>query len=256
MIECEHGNFAPDELIDALPAGACESRTGRWRCAICAYNEGKAASLGKEFPGPAEECAQQHAFAPVSMLKSIEITQRQPYRHRCAYKAYQLGKLTGGLPYSEQDEANSAEALKAEEVEATKLIQDTSVGETQKVQLLLARRGQGLFRKRVIAENKVCALSGIGNIKFLIASHIKPWRSSDNVERLDGANGLLLVPHLDLLFDKGWLSLESNGDVLLSPQLDPEIVSAWGLTSLSAKGRLKPSQAAYLEYHRAVIFRS
>jgi hypothetical protein len=33
--------------------------------------------------------------------------------------------------------------------------------------------------------------------EFLVASHIKPWRSCDNSERLSGVNGLLLSPHVD-----------------------------------------------------------
>jgi hypothetical protein len=33
--------------------------------------------------------------------------------------------------------------------------------------------------------------------RFLVASHIKPWRLSDNSERLDGNNSLLLSPHVD-----------------------------------------------------------
>ena len=42
--------------------------------------------------------------------------------------------------------------------------------------------------------------------QFLVASHIKPWRNCDNSERLSGANGLLLSPHVDKLFDRHWIS--------------------------------------------------
>jgi len=48
------------------------------------------------------------------------------------------------------------------------------------------------------------------------SSHIKPWRSSSNVERLDGSNGLMLAPHVDLLFDQGYISFENNGDVIVN----------------------------------------
>ncbi|MGH8783212.1 HNH endonuclease [Paraburkholderia sp.] len=49
--------------------------------------------------------------------------------------------------------------------------------------------------------------------ELLIASHIKPWRESDNEERLDGMNGLLLATHADRLFDRYLMSFrEVRGD--------------------------------------------
>ena len=48
-------------------------------------------------------------------------------------------------------------------------------------------------------------MSGITSTWILIASHIKPWRVSNNNERLDVYNGLLLLPNLDKLFDKGYI---------------------------------------------------
>ncbi|MGM5000125.1 HNH endonuclease [Tardiphaga sp. 538_B7_N1_4] len=35
-------------------------------------------------------------------------------------------------------------------------------------------------------------------------------------ERLDGANGLLLAPHVDRLFDRGLISFQASGEVLVS----------------------------------------
>jgi hypothetical protein len=36
------------------------------------------------------------------------------------------------------------------------------------------------------------------------------WRVRDDAERLDGHNGLMLSPHLDKPFDRGWISFEDN----------------------------------------------
>jgi putative restriction endonuclease len=48
------------------------------------------------------------------------------------------------------------------------------------------------------------------------ASHIKPWCESTNEERLNGENGLLLTPSIDHLFDRGFISFEDNGELLIS----------------------------------------
>ena len=48
-------------------------------------------------------------------------------------------------------------------------------------------------------------------------SHCKPWRDSNNEERLDGENGLLLTPSIDHLFDKGFIGFEDSGRLIISP---------------------------------------
>lgn len=85
---------------------------------------------------------------------------------------------------------------------------------TQREALVLARIGQGRFRAEVTrlwGRGEVCTLTGIALPELLIASHIKPWRESDNRERLDPANGLLLAAHVDKLFDRHLLSFEMQG---------------------------------------------
>ena len=61
-----------------------------------------------------------------------------------------------------------------------------------------------------------CRVTGVNRPEHLIASHCKPWRDSDNAERLDGENGLLLTPSIDHLFDRGFISFENNGELLVS----------------------------------------
>jgi putative restriction endonuclease len=50
--------------------------------------------------------------------------------------------------------------------------------------------------------------------RVLVASYIKPWRTTDHYEKLDGQDGLLLSPHVDRLFDRGWITFKSTGDIL------------------------------------------
>ncbi|MEI6914209.1 MAG: HNH endonuclease signature motif containing protein, partial [Armatimonadota bacterium] len=56
-----------------------------------------------------------------------------------------------------------------------------------------------------------CRLTHVGNPTHLIASHIKPWRESNNDERLAGGNGLLLTPSIDHLFDRGFITFGEYG---------------------------------------------
>lgn len=137
------------------------------------------------------------------------------------------------------------------------LQRDASLDLTTKSQLVLARYGQGLFRRRIFDFERACRLTHVGNPRLLIASHIKPWRlCHDSIERLDGANGLLLTPHVDRLFDKGLISFEDNGGVIVSPRLDLEDLSRLGLREACEETGtpFHPHQAAYLSFHRANVF--
>ena len=48
-----------------------------------------------------------------------------------------------------------------------------------------------------------CAITGVHEKSLLIVGHIKPWRYSNNIERMDPANSIILSPTFDKLFDKG-----------------------------------------------------
>ncbi|MGC3834414.1 HNH endonuclease [Moritella viscosa] len=90
---------------------------------------------------------------------------------------------------------------KKENVVLQQLEQDTSLTETEKEQLVKARRGQGKYRRNLEKIESCCRVTGLANKQFLVASHSKPWRVSSNFEKLDGNNGFLLSPHIDRLFD-------------------------------------------------------
>lgn len=127
---------------------------------------------------------------------------------------------------------------------------DAARDSTTKAQLIEARVGQGRFRKDVLAREPACRLTGITHPGCLVASHIKPWAVCDDGERLDGANGLMLAPHIDHLFDTGLISFEDNGQLIVSPALDRAVLQAWHLDELSNAGEFAPDQRRYLAYHR------
>lgn len=101
-------------------------------------------------------------------------------------------------------------------IEAT-IESDVAIPETDREALIIARRGQGLFKQRVIRVEHACRLTGVTDLVHLRASHCKPWRDSTNEERLDGENGLLLTPAIDHLFDRGFISFENSGELVISP---------------------------------------
>lgn len=126
----------------------------------------------------------------------------------------------------------------------------TDIGPTEKDQLVRARRGQGIFRSEVGLREKGCRVTATKVGEHLRASHIKPWKNSSDKERLDGENGLLLAPHVDHLFDRGYISFEQDGTVLVSPLLDQSTISAWGLNLGKNVGPFREQQRPYLDFHR------
>ncbi|MCC6242249.1 MAG: HNH endonuclease, partial [Gemmatimonadaceae bacterium] len=80
------------------------------------------------------------------------------------------------------------------------------LAETEREQVTKARVGQGQFRERLLSLWRGCAVTGVARPDLVRASHIKPWRMSNNEERLDPSNGLLLLPQYDHLFDAGFIS--------------------------------------------------
>jgi len=131
----------------------------------------------------------------------------------------------------------------------------TDIGPTTKAQLIQSRRGQGIFKANLRLIEARCRITDIANIRHLIASHIKPWRDCDDREKLDGNNGLLLAPHIDHLFDKGYISFEDTGKILVSPSLDKMTLLKWGVGTIVTVGEFNEKQTKYLEYHRNYVLR-
>ncbi len=131
----------------------------------------------------------------------------------------------------------------------------TDIGETQKIQIINSRRGQGVFKANVRLVETFCRVTKVTNPKHLIASHIKPWSQSNDIEKLSGFNGLLLAPHIDHLFDKGFISFEDNGALILSSKLDSSVLEKWCVDKKINLGRFRQEQQNFLEYHRDVIFK-
>lgn len=140
------------------------------------------------------------------------------------------------------------------EIEKEKILAKEEIEDTYKEQLIKARVGQGRFRMEVESLEKGCRLTGITRKEFLIASHIKPWKDSTNQEKLDGNNGFLMSPHVDKLFDNGYISFSDRGNILLVSDKVGLIMKQWGLDPLKNIGSLTKKQKEYLDYHKTEIF--
>ena len=133
---------------------------------------------------------------------------------------------------------------------------DTTIDITEKQELVLARRGQGKFRRNLEQIEDCCRLTGVRDRRFLRASHIKPWRLCEtNHERLDGYNGLLLTPTFDHLFDKGYISFSDDGAILISDRLPNEVRCSLGLAAQSVNAKtFTEAHEKYLAFHRKGVF--
>jgi hypothetical protein len=124
------------------------------------------------------------------------------------------------------------------------------VGPVESHQLVKSRRGQGVFRDNVESREPKCRITGVSNPRYLRASHIKPWRKSSDVEKIDGNNGLMLAPHVDFLFDRGLISFEDDGRLIVSTQIEVGTLKSWGIPTEMNVGIFSPEQAVYLKFHR------
>ena len=123
---------------------------------------------------------------------------------------------------------------------------------TESKGLVTSRVGQGFYRQELIKkfDNK-CAVTGINIEEILIASHIVPWRHSNDEERLDVENGILLSPLYDSLFDRNLISFEDNGEIIISEKVqNKELIS---FLNFNAKIKISEGMKKYLNKHRSKL---
>jgi hypothetical protein len=148
----------------------------------------------------------------------------------------------------------SANSHLPDDAEEEAIQQRTDIGPLDKVNLIKARRGQGVYRDNLERVETACRVTGLLDRRHLRASHIKPWCKSNDADKLDGYNGLLLSPHLDHLFGRGYISFSDSGELLVSRYLNPAVLEKWGLQLPRQVGAFRPEQCRHLEYHRREVF--
>lgn len=128
---------------------------------------------------------------------------------------------------------------------------------TEAERLVVQRVGQDLFRDGLLDlwEGR-CAVTGLAVPELLRASHIKPWADCEtDAERLDVYNGLLLAPHLDAAFDRGFITVDDDGAIIVSATLDAQARATLRLDHPLRVHDLTDGHRGYLSWHRERVFR-
>ena len=139
-----------------------------------------------------------------------------------------------------------------ESVEAADIrtIFESESDETTRRRLISARLGQGAFREALVEIwGGTCAVTGCQINEVLRASHIKPWRDSNNSERLDPRNGILLAASIDALFDSHIVSFSNKGCMLVDSSLKQAALEQLGIPK-NKRISLDEATKNYLELHR------
>lgn len=191
--------------------------------------------------------------------KPIELENSDWYSKEEVDRYFSSGQNFNPLPkdlnYKERFDYLLAEFADSSDTELVQDLEDILNSDaTEKDILSKARIGQGRFRKDVIetwGNGLKCAVTSFHIPELLIASHIKPWRSSNDTERLDPTNGILLATHLDKLFDNYLITFVKNKDKFYL-EANPSVQST--LTAMGVKykaelkaSKLNPSETARME---------
>lgn len=155
-------------------------------------------------------------------------------------------------PYSlkGQNTKRLIEEVESATSEATDIAEDLV---TELVGKIKQRKGQERFRASLLERQNECSLCDI-EAKYSYASHIKPWAVSDNYERLDANNGLLLCPNHDYLFDKGLITFRKNGQILISNILSTSQKQSFNI-SPDMKIVVKEEMEEYMNYHNQIVYK-
>lgn len=128
---------------------------------------------------------------------------------------------------------------------------------TETEETVKQRVGQDVYREALMNYwNGACAVTGCSVNEVLRASHAKPWKDCTTAEeRLDVYNGFLLSANLDALFDKGLISFDDDGVIMLSSQLNEQQMRRIGIYTDMHLRWLDEHHLPFLRYHRENVWK-
>jgi hypothetical protein len=182
-------------------------------------------------------------------------TIRQVAEEFCHYVRKVVNEETVSEPPPTVEEADPV--WKAEDKALNEMLASAALSESEREAIVKTRIGQGLFRQQLVDRWKGCAVTNCRLQEALVASHIVPWshcESSD--ERWSVDNGLLLIPALDKLFDRGFVSFSPNGKMLRKSQLTDPVCTQLGVnphSRLRSDVPLPPDTLEFLARHRTLF---
>lgn len=128
---------------------------------------------------------------------------------------------------------------------------------TETVESVKQRVGQDVYRETQEKYWKsACAVTGCAVPETLRASHAKPWADCESAEeRLNVYNGFLLVANLDALFDKGLITFDDDGLLLVASSIPEKDRAALGLAPGLRLRWIDERHLPFLKYHREHVWR-
>lgn len=189
------------------------------------------------------------------------------YRNRCFKIPYDVDEFKYVMDYFLRYDENwlnrESETVidTAEQEDVLKAQLDNSVDEidkeieTKQLQgeereaLIKVRVNQSAFRKLLMRKYTHCCLCDVDDESLLVASHIKPWAKSSHAEKVDVNNGLLLCPNHDKLFDRGYISFDNGGHIVISDELSKNCAISMNIKN-DMQIELSNDNIKYMEYHR------
>lgn len=189
------------------------------------------------------------------------------YRNRCFKIPYDVDEFKYVMDYFLRYDENwlnrETETVieTAEQEDVLKAQLDNSVDEidkeieTKQLQgeereaLIKVRVNQSAFRKLLMRRYTHCCLCDVDDESLLVASHIKPWAKSSHAEKVDVNNGLLLCPNHDKLFDRGYISFDNGGHIVISDELSKNCAISMNIKN-DMQIELSNDNIKYMEYHR------
>jgi predicted restriction endonuclease len=100
-----------------------------------------------------------------------------------------------------------------------------------------------------------CAITNISLPELLRASHAKPWKDSNDAERLNMYNGFLLSPSYDALFDSGLITFQDSGKIVFSSQIGKGNFACMNLDKYQELSWINNKHLPFLHWHRECVFR-
>ena len=189
------------------------------------------------------------------------------YRNRCFKIPYDVDEfkyvMDYFLRYDENwlnreietviDTAEQEDVLKAQldnsVDEIDKEIETKQLQGEEREALIKVRVNQSAFRKLLMRRYTHCCLCDVDDESLLVASHIKPWAKSSHAEKVDVNNGLLLCPNHDKLFDRGHISFDNGGHIVISDELSKNCAISMNIKN-DMQIELSNDNIKYMEYHR------
>ena len=152
---------------------------------------------------------------------------------------------------SKEELCNNAVIEEAQKIEEE--ISSLNVEGVSKKAIINVRVNQGTFRDKLLKRYNKCCLCGMETKTLLVASHIKPWAESEPKEKLDVNNGFLMCSNHDRIFDKGYITFDDDGKIIISDRLTENDRKLLNVNSRKHI-ELTEGNKKYLKFHRKKVF--